>query len=296
MKTFYLFPTLLAVMIQMIANSQTSRVLPVLGTKNEAKVQNTSPAKVYPTIVKEETAVKDEAKIQNTSAAKVYPVVKEETTVKNETKVQYLSAKIYPTAVMNEAAVKESAPAGKENTKVDNNTFNYYNNASCYSTKIYAVQLLKEADELGTIESSLRAQARTKKSAEKTTLMKEADIILAQMQLKQIQASEINGKLSLEKFKANDAAIEKMIGKSKLNENIIDHAKDINGEAKHQMKLAKEMREESYAMNNNAAKLGVMNNAEEKENTALKKQDEVIGILKATAAIFTRINYELAMR
>jgi hypothetical protein len=272
MKTFYLFPTLLAVMIQVISNSQTSRTLPVLGAKNEAKAQST-PTKVYPTIVKEETAAKSEANVQDPSATKVYPtVVKEET------------------------AVKETAIAKEENTKVDNNTFNYYNNANCYSTKIYAVQLLKEADELGTIESSLRARAKAKKGAEKSMLLKEADIILAQMQMKQIQASEISGKLSLEKFKANDATIEKMIGKSKLSENIVDHAKDINGEARRQMKLAKEMREESYAMNNNAAKLGVMNNAEEKEYTALKKQDEAIGILKATAAIFTLINYELAMR
>jgi hypothetical protein len=269
MKTFYLFPTLLAVMIQMIANSQTSRMLPVIGVKNEAKTQSSPAAKVYPTIVEEEPAAKQAA-------------VFKETMIKDVT--------------VNEPAPAKAVAVKEEIMKVDNNTFNYYNNPNCYSTKIYAIQLLKEADELGTIESNLRSQAKAKKGAEKNILIKEAEIILVQIQVKQIQASEINGKLNLEKFKATEVAIEKMISKSVLNESMIENAKEINGEAKHQMKMAKEMREEAYAMSNNAAKLGVMGNAEDKENIALKKQDETIAILKATAALCTNTAYQLAMK
>lgn len=213
------------------------------------------------------------------------------------------TAKVYPTLVSEErATIKELSFTSKtettndKTTTIDNNTFNYYSNANCYATVTYANELLKQADDLGLIEKTLRAQASTKKGEEKIKLVNAANELFKQAELKQIQASEIAGKINHEKYKSNSIVFNNMAFTSVAGEIILEKAKEINSEASHNIKLAKEMREEAYAMHNNTAKLGTMSNAEEKETIALSKQDEAIGILKQYAAIFETMMNDLAVR
>jgi len=253
MKTRILLPTLLALSIQVMVNSQT---------------QGNSPRRILSLL----DGDKKEIIIRSTS-----------TPNKKETK------KIYPTLISSEENKALNKP--EQTVVIDNNTFNYYNNTNCYSTMIYASQLLKEADDLALIEKTLRAEAKTKQGEEKNKLIKAAGELFKQAELKQIQASEITGKVNVEKFKKNEIVFNNMVFTSLAGETIIEQAKEIDTEANHNLKMAKEMREEAYAMPGNTAKLGTMSNAEEKETIALSKQNQAIGILKQYAA-----NVELRMQ
>lgn len=263
MKSKNLLSTLLALAIQVVVSGQTQgnqsshRSLPDIGSMPELKISVSQQEKSQP-------------------KEKVYPkVISEETAV----------AKKSPPAI---AVTSEPAV-------IDNNTYNYHNNSNCYATLTYAKELLKQADDLGMIEKTLRLQASAKTGAEKQQLVKAANELYKQAELKQIQASEITGKINIEKFKANEITFNDMALSTHATETILDNAKEINSEAKRSMKLAKEMREEAYAMSSNTAKLGSMNNAEDKENIALSKQSEAIGILKQYAALLELRN-DLAIR
>jgi predicted phosphatase len=59
----------------------------------------------------------------------------------------------------------------------------------------------------------------------------------------------------------------------------VSQIKNLINSASREIKLAKEMREEAYAWSNNAATLGSLSNAEEKEFLALNKLDEATAIL-----------------
>jgi hypothetical protein len=61
-----------------------------------------------------------------------------------------------------------------------------------------------------------------------------------------------------------------------VNDNFVQRSEALNAEAEQNMKLAKEMRQESYAMPSATSKLGTMLNAEEKENIALNLQKQAI--------------------
>ncbi len=248
MKTFTFLPTLLALIIQVMVNGQTQsnqaghRSLNVIGANTQPKKE-----KVYPTLV---------------------------STVENETATSAIKTTPAP-----ETSVKTNEVKSTE-AVIDNNTYNYYNNANCYATAIFAKELLKEADDLLAIEKTIRAEAKTKQGAEKLQLTKSAKELFKQAELKQIQASEISGKISAEKYKLNNIVFNNMCFTSLAGEIVLNQAKDINQQAVHSFKMAKEMREEAYSFKNNTAKLGTMNNAEEKEGFALNKQGEAIGILK----------------
>ncbi len=200
---------------------------------------------------------------------------------------------MYPTLVSTEENEKKPAQVKYEATNranqdkttiIDNNTFNYYNNAACYNTMVYAIELLKQADGLMTIEKTLRKEAKTKHGNEKTELMNSANELIKQAEAKQIQASEISGKICVEKFKENNITLYTLLEKTKIDERTTIVANDLNLEAKYSIKLAKEMREEAYAMQSNSAKLGTMNNAEEKEAIALNKQAAAITLIKDAIA------------
>lgn len=203
--------------------------------------------------------------------------------------------KIYPTLLSS-----EDAYAAKENKQpanvIDNNTFNYYNNSNCYATEIYASELIKQAEDLGTIESTLRNEAKTKQGEEKNNLVKAANELFRQGEIKLIQASEIKGKINLEKFNSGKIIFNNLILTSLAAESITQQAKEIESEAHHSFKMAKEMREEAYAMPTNSAKLGTMGNAEEKETIALGKQNKAITILKQYAALQQNIINDLAVK
>jgi hypothetical protein len=273
MKTRNYIPTLLALIIHVIVSGQTQathRSLYVIGGKDaNSTVSGQKPNNI---------AKKD----------KVYPTLV--STEENKT----------PVSVKKSNPVQTNFQSGEIKNQVqaiDNNTFNYYNNANCYSTMVYASELLKQADGLLAIERNLRNELKTKHGNEKIQLINSANELLKQAEVKQIQASEITGKINVEKFKENNITLYTLIDKSKIDTQITVAANDLNTEAKYSMKMAQEMREEAYAMKNNASKLGTMNNAEEKEVAALSKQEAAISLIKnATASNDRIITNDLAVK
>jgi hypothetical protein len=272
MKTLIYLPTLLALIIQVMVNGQTPenqasrRTLPVLGAKTQNKTTSTQAQKerVYPTLISSD---QPEIKAPETNNTKLAQTISQLTEVQNPV------------------------------TVIDNNTFNYYNNANCYSTMVYVNELLKQADDLSLIEKTLRSEAKTKQGAEQTQLINSANQLVKQIEIKQIQASEISGKISVEKFNQNTITLYTLIEKNIIDERISDEAKDLNNDASHLIKMAKEMREEAYSMKTNAAKLGTMNNAEEKELAALNEQDAaLLKIKKSIASINNKIQNDLVTK
>lgn len=155
--------------------------------------------------------------------------------------------------------------------------------------------ILQEVEQLIIIEESLRNQASLKKGQEKQTLLLSANHLHLQLEIKQIEVSELSGKASVELFNSNEKKFNEIINQIKNDYNF-ETVSDLNVEAKHTMKIAKEMREEAYSLSNNSAKLGTMLNAEEKEAIALNEQEVAIGILKKSLAAHTSISSDLAVR
>jgi hypothetical protein len=190
--------------------------------------------------------------------------------------------------ILNDLKAKKNSPeiikdyANKEAEKTDNNTFNYYNNPNCYSSLTWCNELNRQAEGLEKQELELYEMAKQYPS-QKKQLSATAAQLHEQAQLIRIQASEISGKISLQKFKENKKLFHSLCENTFAGETILRAAAEREEFAEHQMKMAKDMREEAYAMPNNGSKLGSMNNAEEKEFIALKKQGEAIAVLKQYA-------------
>jgi hypothetical protein len=278
MKSRNFIATLLALTIRVMVSGQNQsaaspeRVLPVLG-------------------VKEVSASLTKKQSQNEKTEKAQKVISESSVTK---------PKVYPTVVSSDTPEKANTVTSAEKVQTAtpgaNNTVNFYNNGNIYSTKQYADQLLKESEELILVEGTLRAQARTKQGAEKAALLRSANGLLSQAELKQIQASEISGKISLDKFRQNDLVINKLFCITAATRKTVEQAGDFNSDARYQIRLATELREEAYAMPTNAAKLGTMINAEEKEFLALGKQEAVMALLRSTAAVYAMTGFDLCLR
>ncbi|MCE3260360.1 MAG: hypothetical protein K0S12_2001, partial [Bacteroidetes bacterium] len=184
------------------------------------------------------------------------------------------------------STAKKEKPLAEDNTKaveIDNNTFNYYNNSNCYATMVYAGELIKQADELYLIETAIRSEAKTKHGEAKQKLLAAAKELRNQGQLKQIQASEISGKINLQNFKNGEVVYNGLLFKA-TNKELLQDAQSLHSDANYSIRLAKELREEAYSLADNSAKLGTMTNAEEKEAIALKTQTAAIHLLKCAIA------------
>ena len=255
MKTSSLFSTLLALALSMTVSSQTHnrqadhRTLAILGAK--------------------QNQVAETAQTAQSGTIPTSPDKKASASVR----------KIYPTLVSQE----ESTKLATNKNIIDNNTYNFFNNSNCYNTIIYAGELIKQAESLSDVEKSVRKQAEGKSAAEKTTWLNSADELKKQAELKLIQASEIAGKINLEKFKKNEETFSKLAELTHATDLIVEKANALSAEAGFEIKMAKELRQEAYAMHNNTAKLGVLNNAEEKEIFAIDTQEKAIGLLQKYA-------------
>ncbi|MBK6985569.1 MAG: hypothetical protein IPH32_12805 [Bacteroidetes bacterium] len=139
---------------------------------------------------------------------------------------------------------------------------NYANSNVTISIKEYE-QLLEQANQLKVNASKLREEAI---SAE------------TQSTMKRIEASEISGRISLQKFEQNKIII--LDAFTRIPKNNINYTKGTvsYSESERFMKIAKEMREEAYAQLTIQARYGEMINAEEKEALALSKQQEVLSL------------------
>lgn len=148
-----------------------------------------------------------------------------------------------------------------------------------------AKNYLLKAEELQAAEKKLRAQANTKKGQEKAQVIAEANKIAKQVELLLIQVSEINGKYNLETFQFVEEVYAALLKDPNVNDNYIERSQEIINEAAQTLKLAKEMRQEAYAMPNNAGKLGTMLNAEEMEMVAIAKQKEAVNVLNKISSV-----------
>ena len=143
---------------------------------------------------------------------------------------------------------------------------NYANSNVTISIKEYE-QLLEQANQLKVNASKLREEAI---SAE------------TQSTMKRIEASEISGRISLQKFEQNKMII--LDAFTRIPKNNINYTKGTvsYSESERFMKIAKEMREEADAQLTIQARYGEMINAEEKEALALSKQQEVLSLFDKT--------------
>lgn len=144
-----------------------------------------------------------------------------------------------------------------------------------------AESLLKEADQITIMATALRKEAKTAQPERKSKLMQEAQDLDYIAMNKQVEASEINGKLNLKKYLSNRNVINNMI---ELHEGkpILNHTRYLITESEKNMKIARELRQEASAQSHLPSKLGTMSNAEEKELLALSNQNDAISMLKKT--------------
>ncbi len=148
-----------------------------------------------------------------------------------------------------------------------------------YTKNSQLTELIKQASELKNTMAELKEAAITAKENEKTALLNEAFLMEKQYISKQIDISLATYKTTTETFYANKNLIETLI-KAIDNEALTQHAQQLSDEADNVFRLGKEMREEANAQFTEAAKLGEMSNAEEKEISALTKQEETFRALK----------------
>ncbi len=139
--------------------------------------------------------------------------------------------------------------------------------------------LLKLAEALSYQARRLKNEANTRSGNEKNQLLAEAAQYEKNCLRKQIEASEIFGTISQVKFNSNKETINKLIATVKLDESNVSRARTLILSSEKNMQLAKDLRQESYSRPSLEARLGTMNNAEEKELLALSEQSQVINVL-----------------
>jgi len=141
-------------------------------------------------------------------------------------------------------------------------------------------ELQEQVEEMQSIEKQLRLKAQSITGAEKQKMLEAANGLAKQIEFVMIQTSEISGRIHLETFEFNKEIYELVLNGYNGNNHGLVVSEELTLEADASIKLAKEMRQEAYAMPNNAAKLGTLMNAEEKETVALTKQAQAIEVLK----------------
>lgn len=127
-----------------------------------------------------------------------------------------------------------------------------------------ADEILKQADELNAKAKALREEALK---------------LEQQALVKKIIASEINGRINHTQFVLNKERADSLYQTSTLTSK--EHITTLIANAGREIKIAREMREEAYSWTNNAAKLGTLSNAEEKETLSLHKLAEAVTLLKS---------------
>ncbi len=143
--------------------------------------------------------------------------------------------------------------------------------------------LLNEADALNNKAYEQRKESATKTGEEKENLMKQAtenEKISVEKKLQASTLAQTQNKAKFDNNILNLTELQKLTGQKTSNE--ISQANMLIDEAAINFKQAQKIRQEADAYPNGAAKLGGLNNAEEKENEALAKQQKALEILSKT--------------
>ncbi|MDF2450068.1 MAG: WD40-like beta Propeller containing protein [Bacteroidota bacterium] len=141
--------------------------------------------------------------------------------------------------------------------------------------------LVSEADKLNEDASALRKSAISKSTAEKESDIANAKRMEAAAIEKKLEAANKQLQLNKAVFEANKSSLEELavLAKGKNIGDLGTVDMQLN-EATLLLKQANNLRTEANGYPNDAAKLGGFNNAEEKENEAIAKQQAILEIYK----------------
>jgi hypothetical protein len=149
-----------------------------------------------------------------------------------------------------------------------------------------AMELTSEAEKIHTEAQTIRSEAKKKKGAEKEELLTKAKILEEDANTKHIEAAEIVRADNAAIFAANDENIQNLIKENQSSEDDIAKAKELNDEAKENLRKAADIRLEGNSLSSSGAKLGSYSNAEEKEAEALLKQNQALDFLTMSNPTF----------
>lgn len=181
-------------------------------------------------------------------------------------------------------ALKQNASqkfeAAKQNEAALNNLVAKTESAIKAASANNATTLLNEADALNNKAYEQRKESATKTGSEKDALVAQAIANEKTAVTKKLEASVIQQKQNKDKFDdntANLAELKTLTGTKTSNE--ISQANMLIDEAAINFKQAQKIRSETEFYPSDAAKLGGLSNAEEKENEALFKQQKALDLL-----------------
>lgn len=140
-------------------------------------------------------------------------------------------------------------------------------------------KLNSDGDVLSNQAKDLRTQAQTKTGTEKDKLLNDARDLDKQANKKYLEATDVTKTQNTAEFDTNNQNVKDLIAVNKSEQADIDQATKLNNEANTAFKQAKAIRVEANSYGNDAAKLGTISNAEEKEAEALAKQNKAIELL-----------------
>ena len=116
------------------------------------------------------------------------------------------------------------------------------------------------------------------------------DELKKQAYIFQIKASELSFQNTLSEFSFNKLDFYSLLKLAPQINDIVIKCTSKHNDAERNLKLAKEIRQEAYAMANLASIAGTLSNAEEKEYLALKKQSQAIELLQTITASMYALN------
>jgi hypothetical protein len=170
--------------------------------------------------------------------------------------------------------------AAKQNEAALNNLVTKTESAIKAASANNAANLLNEAEALNNKAYEQRKESATKTGSEKDALIAQAIANEKTAVTKKLEASVIQQKQNKDKFDdnaANLAELKTLTGTKTSNE--ISQANMLMDEAAINFKQAQKIRSETEFYPSDAAKLGGLSNAEEKENEALFKQQKALDLL-----------------
>lgn len=147
-------------------------------------------------------------------------------------------------------------------------------------------KLNEEGDDLSGKAKDLRNQAQNKAGDEKQKILDDARNLDAQANKKYLEATDVTKNQNNNEFKVNTENIDNLIKSGKSSSGDVSEAKKLNNEANIAFKQATAIRSEANSLGSDAAKLGTISNAEEKEAEALAKQNKALELLMKANAGF----------
>lgn len=243
-----------------------------LTVRSQEKNNPTDPLK--PTIKHQNDGVKKKIEINQKSSVEIS---------NQEKRMQLLDKQI---AELEKLKVSDADISELELVSIETTNFKTKNSQSLVNEVNNYFELQIESRLLVKKYIELLNESKVEKShLKKEKLFETAFAVFQAYEKKQIDISNIFGRINLVKFEENKATIKQLLFDYKGGLVYEDIARKLSNEADYAMRMAIEIREEANKHPSNAAVFGNFSNAEEKEIVALTKQNKAIEILEKTAAI-----------